>query len=121
MGAKVVVGDLKMSEAGKKLLDGYSNVVFQETDAMKWDQLQRLVTVAKEKFGETPSVYIGGAGVFEPPVRSALVYSLMILTGCRNCRAFGMILSRMIDIVSSWLLQSLVRLTESSQEPSRSI
>ena len=72
LGAKVVNGDLKMTPEGKELLAGCSNVVFQETDATKWSQLQRLVDVAKDKFGETPSVFIGGAGVFEPPVWSRL-------------------------------------------------
>ena len=69
LGAKVINGDLKQTEAGKKLHADLKNVHFVPTDASKWDQLQNLVTVAKEKFGETPSVYIGGAGVFEPPVR----------------------------------------------------
>ena len=68
LGAKVINADLRMTPEGKKLLEGYDNVVFQETDATKWDQLQRLVTISKEKFGATPDVYVGGAGVFEPPV-----------------------------------------------------
>ena len=45
-----------MTPEAEKLLDGMSNVVFQKTDVTDWEDLHRLVTVAKEKFGSTPDV-----------------------------------------------------------------
>ena len=45
-----------MTPEAEKLLSGLDNVVFQKTDVSKWDELERLVTVAKEKFGKTPDV-----------------------------------------------------------------
>ena len=66
MGAKVVIADLQLTTVAQQMVDSDSNVVFQKTDVTKWDELQRLVTVANETFGSTPDVYIAGAGVFEP-------------------------------------------------------
>ena len=65
-GAKVVVADIAQTPEAKELVDGSDNLVYQECDVSKWSDLQRLVTVAKEKFGSTPDVYVAGAGVFEP-------------------------------------------------------
>ncbi len=67
-GAKVVVADIAQLPEAKELVDGSENVIYQQTDVSKWSDLQRLVTVAKEKFGKTPDVYVAGAGVFEPKV-----------------------------------------------------
>ncbi|KAK3710342.1 hypothetical protein LTR37_010408 [Vermiconidia calcicola] len=67
LGAKVVIADLHLTTVAQQMVDSDSNVVFQKTDVTKWDELQRLVTVANETFGSTPDVYIAGAGVFEPP------------------------------------------------------
>lgn len=66
LGGKVVVGDVALTADAQKMVDSEENIVYQKTDVTKWDELHRLVTVAKEKFGTTPDVYIAGAGVFEP-------------------------------------------------------
>ena len=108
LGAKVVNADLKMTSEGEKLLSGLDNVHFQKTDASKWDQLQNLVTVAKDKFGSTPDVFIGGAGVFEPPVCKLIVirrdaintymgWWWVMLTQNRKYPAFGTILNKTTD------------------------
>lgn len=56
LGAKVVNGDLRMTPEAEQLLKGLDNVVFQKTDVSDWAQLEKLVTIAKEKFGSTPDV-----------------------------------------------------------------
>ena len=67
LGAKgVVVADLALTDEARKMVDSTGNIIYQQTDVSKWDELHRLVTVAKEKFGSTPDVYVAGAGVFEP-------------------------------------------------------
>jgi NAD(P)-dependent dehydrogenase (short-subunit alcohol dehydrogenase family) len=80
LGAKVVIGDLQFNQDAQKLVDGSGgNAVFKKTDVTNWKELNELVSLAKEKFGSTPDVYIAGAGIFEPasstqvlPVRSML-------------------------------------------------
>lgn len=65
-GAKVVVADIAQVPEAKEFTEGNESVIFQQCDVSKWSDLNRLVTVAKEKFGKTPDVYVAGAGVFEP-------------------------------------------------------
>lgn len=65
-GAKVVVADIAQTPEAKELVEGSENLVYQKCDVSKWSDLHQLVTVAKEKFGKTPDVYVAGAGVFEP-------------------------------------------------------
>ena len=65
-GARVVVADIALTPEAKELVDSSDKLVYQETDVSKWTHLHRLVSVAKEKFGSTPDVYVAGAGVFEP-------------------------------------------------------
>jgi len=65
-GAKILIADLALTDAAQKLVDAEEDVVFQKTDVAQWDQLQRIIDVAKERFGEVPDVYVAGAGVFEP-------------------------------------------------------
>ena len=67
-GAKgVVIGDLRVTDDAQELFKGINNIEFVKTDVTDWKQLENMVTVAKEKFGATPDVYVGGAGIFEPP------------------------------------------------------
>ena len=65
-GAKVVVADIAQVPEAEEFTKSSDNVVFEKCDVSKWGDLQKLVTVAKEKFGKTPDVYVAGAGVFEP-------------------------------------------------------
>ena len=66
-GAKgVLVADVALTDEARDMVDRQKNIIYQKTDVSKWDELKRLVTVAKENFGSTPDVYIAGAGVFEP-------------------------------------------------------
>lgn len=58
-----MVADIALTSEAKELIDGSDRLVYQETDVSKWPHLHRLVTVAKEKFGSTPDVYVAGAGV----------------------------------------------------------
>ncbi|KAK3717568.1 hypothetical protein LTR37_005634 [Vermiconidia calcicola] len=66
LGAKVLVADLALTPEAQHYVDNETNIMFQQTDVSKWDQLQRLVSVSREHFGSTPDVYVAGAGVFEP-------------------------------------------------------
>lgn len=66
LGAKVLIADLSLTPDTEKWAKDNSNVAFQKTDVMKWKDLHNIVTVAKEKFGKTPDVYVAGAGVLEP-------------------------------------------------------
>ena len=76
MGAKVIIGDLQLNPEAQKLVDeSGSSTVFKKTDVTNWKELNELVSLAKEKFGSTPDVYIAGAGIFEP-VRSSHVCSM---------------------------------------------
>lgn len=62
-----MIGDLQLNQDAQKLVDGSgSNAVFKKTDVTNWKELNDLVSLAKEKFGKTPDVYIAGAGIFEP-------------------------------------------------------
>ena len=60
------MADIQLTPHAQQTVDSLDNVIYQKTDVTKWDELHRLVTVAKEKFGSTPDVYIAGAGIFEP-------------------------------------------------------
>jgi len=66
LGAKVIAADVALTDDAKQLFGDDKNIVYQKCDVAKWDELHQLVTVAKEKFGSTPDVYVAGAGVFEP-------------------------------------------------------
>lgn len=64
----MVVADLKLNgqaEAFMKSHDG-KDLVFQRCDVTKRADLERLVEIAEEKWGEVPDVYMASAGVFEP-------------------------------------------------------
>jgi hypothetical protein len=49
-------------------------------DAVCRDELNRIVTGAKEHFGSTPDVYVPGAGVFEPVrILVHVFYEMMLI------------------------------------------
>ena len=72
IGAKVLIADLALTPEGQDAVDNSENIVFQKTDVTKWKELQHIVEAAKEHFGKTPDVYLGGAGVLEPVPRPRL-------------------------------------------------
>lgn len=66
-GAKgIVVADLRLTEEAQKLVDDNKNVVFQQCDVTKRQDLEKLIQSSIEAFNDVPDVYIAGAGVFEP-------------------------------------------------------
>lgn len=62
----IIIGDLRLGEEAQKLVDSSDNVVFAKCDVSKRADLENLVKVSIEKFGDVPDIYIAGAGVFEP-------------------------------------------------------
>ncbi|RVX71585.1 hypothetical protein B0A52_03769 [Exophiala mesophila] len=67
-GAKVIIGDIRLTEDGQNFVDGTSSdkAIFVECNVRKRKDLENLITTSREKFGTAPDVYIAGAGVFEP-------------------------------------------------------
>ncbi|KAL1649582.1 hypothetical protein SLS58_001639 [Diplodia intermedia] len=69
-GAKVVVADLKLNDDAETFVESQKgsgkDLVFQRCDVTKRDDLERLVGVAEERWGDVPDVYMASAGVFEP-------------------------------------------------------
>ena len=53
-GARVVVGDLKMTSEADEYVSkaSESEIVFQKCDVSNWDELHNLISVSIEKFGE---------------------------------------------------------------------
>jgi NAD(P)-dependent dehydrogenase (short-subunit alcohol dehydrogenase family) len=71
-GAKVIVADLKLTEDAEKFMnssEGGKSAIFVKCDVTIRADLENLIKVSEEKYGDVPDVYIAGAGVFEP-VRS---------------------------------------------------
>ncbi|KAI9833780.1 MAG: hypothetical protein M1819_003513 [Sarea resinae] len=68
-GAKIIIGDLRLTPEAQAFLDEPTtkDVVYSPCDVTKWNDLQNLVTVAQREFGQVPDVYVPGAGVFDPP------------------------------------------------------
>ncbi|KAF4543289.1 Nad-dependent 15-hydroxyprostaglandin dehydrogenase [Lasiodiplodia theobromae] len=68
IGSKVVVADLKLNEQAEAFVKSQDekDLVFQRCDVTKRADLERLVEVAEQKWGEVPDVYMASAGVFEP-------------------------------------------------------
>ncbi|OMP86665.1 putative oxidoreductase [Diplodia seriata] len=69
-GAKVVVADLKLNDEAETFVESQKrsgkDVFFQRCDVTKRDDLEALVGVAEERWGDVPDVYVASAGVFEP-------------------------------------------------------
>lgn len=61
LGCPVLLADIRSTpelESWLKKVEGSpTKVVYQLTDVAQWDQLKRLVDVAKKEFGDVPDVY----------------------------------------------------------------
>jgi NAD(P)-dependent dehydrogenase (short-subunit alcohol dehydrogenase family) len=66
-GAKVILGDLSLRPEAIDLVK--KGVVFEKCDVTKWSDLENLVKVSEQKFGDVPDIYHANAGVLDP-VRS---------------------------------------------------
>lgn len=64
-GAKVLIADLRLTQEAESLVDGKS-LIYLKTDVAKWSELENIVIVSKDVFGDVPDVYVAGAAVFEP-------------------------------------------------------
>lgn len=63
----VIIGDLKLTPEAEKFVQASStNVIFTKCDVTRRKDLENLVKVAADEFGDVPDVYVAGAGVFEP-------------------------------------------------------
>jgi NAD(P)-dependent dehydrogenase (short-subunit alcohol dehydrogenase family) len=62
----VIIADLRLTEDAQKIVDEDADVSFCSCDVTKWADLQRLIDVSKEEYGDTPDIYVASAGVFEP-------------------------------------------------------
>lgn len=67
-GARVIIADLKLTSDAESFLsgEGAKAAIFVKCDVTKRSQLENLIMVSQEKFGNIPDVYIAGAGVFDP-------------------------------------------------------
>jgi NAD(P)-dependent dehydrogenase (short-subunit alcohol dehydrogenase family) len=73
--AYVLIADLKLTAEAEAFVAAYSTaitpgkgkrVVFVKCDVTKRADLENLVAVSREEWGDVPDVYVAGAGVFEP-------------------------------------------------------
>lgn len=68
LGARVLIGDLKLtSEAEKLIQSSKDTVAFTHCDVTSWSDLRNLISHSVQKFGDVPDVYVPSAGIFEPP------------------------------------------------------
>jgi NAD(P)-dependent dehydrogenase (short-subunit alcohol dehydrogenase family) len=66
-GAKVIIADLKLTPEAEKFVNSEApSAIFTKCDVTKRSDLENLIKVSEEKYGDVPDVYIAGAGVFEP-------------------------------------------------------
>lgn len=65
-GARIVLGDLRLTPEASTFVQDNENIVFVKCDVSKRNDLENLIEVAKSKFGDVPDVYVAGAGVCEP-------------------------------------------------------
>lgn len=68
-GARVLVGDLKLTEEAAKYIsesDNSASIDFQVCDVTSWQSLHDLISASVDKFGDVPDVYAPVAGVYEP-------------------------------------------------------
>jgi len=75
-GAKVIIADLRLhSDASKVgITSATPNVYFQTCDVAKWDQLENLIKISENEFGDVPDIYVAAAGVFEPVISPNLCF-----------------------------------------------
>lgn len=68
-GCRVLIADLALTRDATLWLESLSHqagVQFHRTDVTKWQQLKSAVRRCEAVFGDTPDIYVPGAGVFEP-------------------------------------------------------
>lgn len=63
---KVIIADLRLTEAAQRAAQSDPNLVFQVCNVAKWKDLQNIIDVSLHRFGDVPDVYVASAGVFEP-------------------------------------------------------
>lgn len=63
---KVIIADLRLTEAAQRAVQSDPNLVFQMCNVTKWKDLQRIIEVSLHRFGDVPDVFVASAGVFEP-------------------------------------------------------
>jgi NAD(P)-dependent dehydrogenase (short-subunit alcohol dehydrogenase family) len=58
-GAKILIGDLKLTAEADKFIKktGDGSVAFTQCDVSDWKALRKLITTSVETFGEVPDVY----------------------------------------------------------------
>ncbi|RMJ08331.1 hypothetical protein CDV36_012049 [Fusarium kuroshium] len=67
-GAKaVLVADISLTDEAKLAIKDHTSFEFIQCDVTKWSDLQNLIDVSVDKFGDVPDVFVASAGVFEPP------------------------------------------------------
>ncbi|RSL87749.1 hypothetical protein CEP52_015431 [Fusarium oligoseptatum] len=68
-GAKaVLVADISLTDEAKLAIKDHTSFEFIQCDVTKWSDLQNLIDVSVDKFGDVPDVFVASAGVFEPSV-----------------------------------------------------
>lgn len=67
-GAKVLIGDLKLTPDAQKYVDAASHdeIHFEHCDVTSRKSLHNLITVSLHKFGDVPDIYAPVAGVLDP-------------------------------------------------------
>ena len=65
-GAKVVIGDLRLSPEAEEFAGSSKDVAFAKCDVTNWKDLENLIAVSEQSFGDVPDIYVPGAGILEP-------------------------------------------------------
>ncbi|KAK5240146.1 hypothetical protein LTR40_014023, partial [Exophiala xenobiotica] len=67
-GARVVLGDLKLTQEAQDFLSSKpeSDILFKTCDVTSWKSLETVITASLKKFGDVPDIYAPVAGVFDP-------------------------------------------------------
>lgn len=66
-GARVLIGDLKLTAEAEQYLQGKNNIIWTNCDVTDWSSLHDLVSKSVQLFQDVPDVYCPVAGVYEPP------------------------------------------------------
>ena len=66
-GAKVLIGDLKLTKEAEALVSSNNAVKFTKCDVTNWSDLKALIATSVKEFGQVPDIYVPCAGIFEPP------------------------------------------------------
>lgn len=67
-GARVLIGDLKLTEEAQSYVSSKSKseIHFETCDVTNWKDLHNLITASLKTFGDVPDVYAPVAGVLDP-------------------------------------------------------